>query len=82
MKFTNANKNSSIMEATKKINKANYIIGFELLDVVFGLVTKYIFISNKKSLKQVVNKYNIDKNLSIYGWENKKYNIYKLNWCI
>ena len=54
MNFTNAKKDGDIIFSSKKINKANYIIPFEDKDSVFGRVTKFLFVSNKKLLKQVV----------------------------
>ena len=52
------------------------------MDSVFGKVTKFLFISNKKLLKQVVKQYNINQDLLIYGFEDKKYEIYRLEWCL
>lgn len=82
MEIINADKNSEIMFSNKKINKANYIIAFKTLDKVFGLVTKFIFIGNKKTLKQVVKQYSISEDLLIYGFENGRYSLFKLKWCI
>ena len=82
MNFTNAKKDGDIIFSSKKINKANYIIPFEDIDSVLGKVTKFLFVSNKKLLKQVVKQYNINKDLLIYGFEDKKYEIYRLEWCL
>lgn len=82
MNFTNAKKDGNIFFSNKKINKANYIIPFEDVDSVFGKVTKFLFIPNKKLLKQVVKQYNINNDLLIYGFEDGKYTIYRLKWCL
>jgi hypothetical protein len=82
MNFTNAKKDGNIFFSNKKINKANYIIPFEDVDIVFGKVTKFLFIPNKKMLKQVVKQYNINNDLLIYGFEDGKYTTYRLKWCL
>ena len=75
-KIINATKDSSLYFFAEKRMKANYIILCEK-DCAY-------YITSKKELKKVVNRENINKDIMILSWDsdNKRYDLYKLKYCL
>ena len=76
MAIINANKNSSLYFYCQKFLQSNYII---LCDN-----DRAYYISSKAYLKKVVKRDNIGLDTKILAWdsENKRYDLYKLEYCI
>lgn len=83
--FINVNKFHQLFSTVKKrINKSNYILEYKHINSLNFVCATPIYISNRKTLQSFVKKFNINKDLLIFAWdsENKKYSVYKLDWCI
>ena len=56
--------------STKKLKNVNYIIG-------------EFTMNNKKALRQFCNDNNIDREDGLcLAWNNGKYDLYKIEWCL
>ena len=71
-----ADKTSPIYFTSKKIKNANYIIMLKF--------NRFMAIPNKNILKKVIDNYKIDTSKQILSWDsdNKRYDLYKIEWCI